>query len=68
MTKKDSSEQEYMRENKETMQTPPQRKEGLEEPKKKGLKPVQLGIAIFVIIVLILIITGISSDMWGLMD
>ncbi len=68
MTKKDSNEEEYARENKDTMQTPPPRKEGLEEPKTKGFKPIQLGIAIFVILVLILIITGISSNMWGLMN
>lgn len=68
MTEKNSKEPEYERENKDTMQTPPPRKEGLEEPKTKSFKPIQIGIAIFVIIVLILIITGISSDMWGLMN
>lgn len=66
MTEKDPKEEKYARANKSEMQGPPAQKEGLEEPKVKGYKPIQIGIVIFVILVLIIIIFGISSDMWGL--
>ncbi|HSP23493.1 MAG TPA: hypothetical protein VLQ20_14310 [Planococcus sp. (in: firmicutes)] len=42
--------------------------EGLEEPKIKNYMPLQVGIVIFSIAILALIIFGISSNMWGLMD
>lgn len=66
MNEKDPKEREYMEENKETMQRPPVHKEGLEEPRTKGYKPLQIGFIIFVIVVLIIVIFGISSNMWGL--
>lgn len=66
MDEKDPKEQKYVEENKETMQRPPVQKEGLEEPKTKGYRPMQIGFVIFVILVLIIIILGINSGMWGL--
>ncbi|MGO1060790.1 hypothetical protein ACTL32_16885 [Planococcus sp. FY231025] len=66
MSEKDPKEREYMEENKETMQRPPVQKEGLEEPRTKGYKPLQIGFVIFVIVVLIIVIFGINSNMWGL--
>lgn len=67
MDKKDS-EQEYMKENKETMQQPPVEKEGLEEPKVKEYGKVQGGFVAFVILVIIIIILLVSTDMFGLLN
>lgn len=66
MDEKDRENEKYTEENKETMQRPPAQKEGLEEPRTKGYRPVQIGFVIFVILVLIIVIIGINSDMWGL--
>jgi len=66
MSEKDPKEEKYMKENEETMQRPPAQKEGLQEPRTTGYRPIQIGIVIFVIIVIAIIIWGISSNMWGL--
>lgn len=42
--------------------------EGLEEPKIKNYKAIQVGVVIFSIAILVLIYFGITSNMWGLMD
>ncbi|MDN7242008.1 hypothetical protein QWY14_09375 [Planococcus sp. N028] len=61
-------EKDYMKENKKTMQHPPQEKEGLEEPNVKEYNKVQGGIVAFVIVVIIIIIALISTDMFGLLN
>ncbi|HSI68243.1 MAG TPA: hypothetical protein VK947_12530 [Planococcus sp. (in: firmicutes)] len=61
-------EREYMAENKKTMQRPPEHKEGIEEPRVTGYKPLQVGIVIFAVLVIILIILGLSFDMFGLFN
>lgn len=66
MSEKDPKEEKYMKENKKTMQRPPVEKEGIQEPRVTGYRPIQIGIVIFVIIVIAIIIWGISSNMWGL--
>ena len=66
MSDKDPKEKKYMRENKETMQRPPVNKEGIEEPRVTGYRPLQIGLVIFIIIVIVVIIWGINSNMWGL--
>ena len=67
MAKKDS-EKEYMKENKETMQRPPQEKDGIEEPNVKQYNKVQGGMVAFVILVIIIIITLVSTNMFGLFE
>ena len=57
----------------EPVETPPHHHhmhhmEGLEEPKIKDYKPIQVGVVIFSIAILALIFFGISSDMWGLIN
>lgn len=42
--------------------------EGLEEPKIKNYKAIQVGVVIFSIAILAFIYFGITSNMWGLMD
>ena len=66
MSDKDPKEEKYMKENKETMQRPPVNKEGIEEPRVTGYRPLQIGLVIFIIIVIVVIIWGINSNMWGL--
>lgn len=68
MDDKNPNNEKFVEENKETMQRPPAQKEGLEEPRTKGYKPLQIGFVIFVILVLIIVVIGISSGMWGLFD
>lgn len=64
----DKDEKKYVKENKNTMQRPPEEKEGLEEPRTVGYPAVKIGIVVFVIIIIIIIIIGISNGMYGLFD
>lgn len=67
MSDKDPKERkDYMKESKDSMQRPPVEKEGLEEPRVSGLPKVKVGIVIFVVLVLIIVILGVSFDMFGL--
>lgn len=60
-------EQEYMKASKqEVEQKPPTTKEGLEEPKKTGYPPLQLGLIIFAIAVLVIVGFAIGFDWFGL--
>ncbi|MBT2569448.1 hypothetical protein [Planococcus sp. ISL-110] len=64
-----SEKKDYMKETEEqAKQRPPEEKEGLQEPKTTGYKPLQLGIIIFVILVLIIVGFGIGTDWFGLFD
>ncbi|OHX56378.1 hypothetical protein BB776_05090 [Planococcus salinarum] len=60
--------EEYMRESTDNLDRPPERKEGLEEPKVKEMNKIKIGVVIFVVIVLIILVLGISFDLFGLMD
>ncbi len=42
--------------------------DGREEPKIKNYMPIQIGVVIFSIAVLVLIYFGTTSNMWGLID
>ncbi|MDQ0428042.1 putative membrane protein YkgB [Planomicrobium stackebrandtii] len=56
----------YMKETKEEAKNhPPEEKEGIQEPRTTGYKPLQLGIIIFVVLVLILVGFGIATDWFG---
>lgn len=60
--------EDYMRKSTDNMDRPPERKEGLEEPKVKEMNKIKVGVAIFVVIVLIILALGIGFDLFGLMD
>ncbi|MTD31015.1 hypothetical protein [Planomicrobium sp. YIM 101495] len=57
----------YMEANKETMERPPSEPEGLSEPRTKGYPPLQKGFIVFIVVVLIILVIGISTNMFGLM-
>lgn len=64
-----SEKNDYMKETKEEAKSrPPEDKVGIQEPKTKGYKPLQLGIIIFVILVLIIVGFGIGTDWFGIFD
>ncbi|MBZ5200084.1 hypothetical protein HU147_02540 [Planomicrobium chinense] len=65
---KEPKEKEYMKASKESLKHPPDQKEGLQEPRTTGYKPLQIGIVIFAILVIIVVIIGISNGMWGLFN
>lgn len=67
-TNEPQERKDYMRASKEDMNRPPAQKEGLEEPRVKEMNKIKVGVAIFVVIVLILLVWGISSDMFGLLN
>lgn len=57
----------YMKETEEEAKhRAPEDKQGLQEPRVTGYKPLQLGIIIFVILVLILVGFGIGTDWFGI--
>lgn len=60
--------EDYMRDSTDNMDRPPERKEGLEEPRVKEMNKIKVGVAIFVVIVLIILVLGISFDLFGLMN
>ena len=60
--------EDYMRDSTDNLDHPPERKEGLEEPKVKEMNKIKVGVAIFVVIVLIILVLGIAFDMFGLMS
>lgn len=60
-------EQEYMKTSKQEVDhKTPAHKEGLEEPKKTGYPPLQLGLIIFAIAVLVIVGFAIGFDWFGL--
>lgn len=64
-----SDKDDYMKETKkEAENRPNQLKEGLQEPRTTGYKPLQLGIIIFVVLVLILVGFGIGTDWFGIFN
>lgn len=70
MTEKDQKPKDtdkYMEENKNTMDRPPNDPEGITEPRTKSYRPVQRGFIIFIVLAVIVLIIGISTDMFGLM-
>lgn len=61
------TEQEYMKTSEQEMDhKPPVEKEGLEEPKKTGYPPLQLGLIVFAIAVLVIVGFAIGFDWFGL--
>ncbi|RLQ90398.1 hypothetical protein [Planomicrobium sp. Y74] len=58
----------YMRDTTDSVNRPPEKKEGLEEPKVKELNKVKTGLIVFMVIVLIILAIGIGFDLFGLMD
>jgi hypothetical protein len=60
--------EDYMRDSTDNLDHPPERKEGLEEPKVKEMNKIKVGVAVFVVIVLIILVLGIAFDMFGLMN
>jgi hypothetical protein len=68
MSNNDPKEKKYMKASKESLKHPPDQKEGLEEPRTTGYRPLQIGFVIFVILVIIIVIIGINSNMWGLFN
>lgn len=58
----------YMRDSTDNLDRPPERKEGLEEPKVKEMNSIKVGVAVFVVIVLIILVLGIAFDLFGLMN
>lgn len=66
MSEKEPNEKKYMETNKKEMPNPPEQKEGIEEPRVKNFPKIQVGVAIFVVIILIIVIAGISYGMYGL--
>ncbi|MBD8014766.1 hypothetical protein QL992_08185 [Microbacterium sp. APC 3898] len=59
----------YMKETEEeAKRRPNEEKEGLQEPRTTGYKPLQLGIIIFVVLVLILVGFGIATDWFGIFN
>lgn len=61
-------EQEYMKTSEQELdrKQPMQEKEGLEEPRKTGYKPLQLGMIIFALAVLVIVGFAIGFDWFGL--
>ena len=60
-------EQEYMKTSEQELDhKPPVEKEGLEEPKKTGYPPLQLGLIVFAIAVLVIVGFAIGFDWFGL--
>ncbi|MGM0896284.1 MAG: hypothetical protein ACQEV0_00210 [Bacillota bacterium] len=61
-------EQEYMKTSEQELKhkQPGPEKEGLEEPKTTGYKPLQLGLIIFAIAVLVIVGFAIGFDWFGL--
>ncbi|WP_422122374.1 hypothetical protein DHX103_11245 [Planococcus sp. X10-3] len=43
-------------------------RDGIVEPKLKDYVPLQVGMVIFTIIILVLVFVGSISNMWGLID
>ncbi|HSJ38034.1 MAG TPA: hypothetical protein VK945_07445 [Planococcus sp. (in: firmicutes)] len=60
--------EDYMRDSTDNLDRPPERKEGLEEPKVKEMNKIKVGVAVFVVIVLIILVLGIGFDLFGLMS
>lgn len=61
-----SDKEDYMKETEaEAKSRPPEDKEGIQEPRTTGYKPLQLGIIIFVVLALILVGFGIATDWFG---
>lgn len=64
-----SDKEEYMKETEEEAKShPPEEKEGIQEPRTTGYKPLQIGIIVFVVLVLIIVGFGIGTDWFGVFD
>ena len=64
-----SEKKDYMKETEqEAKDQSNDQKEGIQEPRTTGYKPLQLGIIIFVVLVLILVGFGIGTDWFGIFD
>ncbi|MBT2582684.1 hypothetical protein [Planococcus sp. ISL-109] len=66
--KQQDKEQEYMKTSEQELEKkqPMPEKEGLEQPRKTGYKPLQLGMIIFAIAVLVIVGFAIGFDWFGL--
>ncbi|MFC4713289.1 hypothetical protein [Planococcus dechangensis] len=66
--KQPDREQEYMKTSEKELEnrSPNAEKEGLEEPRTTGYKPLQLGMIIFAIAVLVIVGFAIGFDWFGL--
>ena len=67
-TNEPQERKDYMRDSTDNLDRPPESKEGLEEPKVKEMNKIKVGVAIFVVLVLIIFVLGISFDLFGLMN
>lgn len=67
-TNEPKEREDYMRDSTDNLDSSPERKEGLEEPKVKEMNKIKVGVAIFVVIMLIILGFGISFDLFGLMN
>lgn len=64
--KQPDREQEYMKTSGEELKNKPVDQKGLEEPRRTGYKPLQLGMIIFAIAVLVIVGFAIGFDWFGL--
>lgn len=67
-TNEPQEREDYMRKSTDNLGSPPERKEGLQEPRVKEMNKIKVGVAVFVVIVLIILVLGIAFDLFGLMN
>ncbi|EGA89843.1 hypothetical protein GPDM_07330 [Planococcus donghaensis MPA1U2] len=62
-------EEEYMEATEEEAKhRSPEEKQGIQEPRVTGYKPLQVGMIVFVILVLVIVGFGFSTDWFGIFD